>query len=88
MIIFFGSSEFSIEALKACLQSGRRVLRVITTPDRPKGRGLKLQPTPVRLFCEQNQIPVEAPEKLKDEALIAKIKSFGPEFFVVSSTEK
>lgn len=88
MIIFFGSSEFSLEALKACLQSPYRVLLVITTPDRPRGRGLKLQPTPVRLFCEQNQVPVEAPEKLKEEALMERVKALNPDFFVVSSYGK
>ncbi len=88
MIIFFGSSEFSIEALTACLESRHRILLVITTPDRPKGRGLKLQPTPVRLFCEQKGIPVEAPDKLKDEILMGKVKALNPDFFVVSSYGK
>lgn len=88
MIVFFGSSEFSLEALKACLETRRKVGLVITTPDRPKGRGLKFQPTPVRLFCEQNQIPFEAPDKLKDESLIARVKSLNPDFFAVSSYGK
>ncbi len=88
MIVFFGSSDFSIEALKACLASRFPVGLVITTPDRPKGRGLKLQPAPVRLFCEQNKISFVAPEKLKDEALITQVKSLNPDFFVVSSYGK
>ena len=87
-IVFFGSSDFSIPSLKACLESKHPVSLVITTPNRKKGRGLKEFPTPVRIFCEENKIPVEAPETLKDEALLEKVKALKPEFYVVASYGK
>jgi methionyl-tRNA formyltransferase len=87
-IIFFGSSEFSLGALKASLQSGHPVSLVITTPDANKGRGLQSQPTPVRIFAEENGFPFEAPENLKDSELLKKIENLKPEFYVVSSYGK
>ncbi|MBN1688151.1 MAG: methionyl-tRNA formyltransferase [Candidatus Omnitrophica bacterium] len=84
-IIFFGSSDFSMKALEACLESGHEVVLIITTPDKKKGRGLVMQPTPVRLFAEERQLPCEMPETLKDEALLEKIKALTPDLFVVSS---
>lgn len=86
-IIFFGSSEFSLFALRTCLEKNK-VLSIITTPDQKKGRGLKLIPNAVRRFCLEDHLPVEAPERLKDEILLAKIKNLKPELFVVSSYGK
>ena len=87
-VIFFGSSEFSIAALKACLDFPLRILKVITTPDRKKGRGLKEMPTPVRIFAEERKLPVAAPENLKSGELIQEIQNLKPELFVVSSYGK
>ena len=87
-VIFFGSSEFSLAALKACLDSGHKVLTVITTPDKGKGRGLKETPNPVRLFCQGHGLPVEAPGTLKEQNLIQKMGALKPELFVVSSYGK
>ncbi len=87
-LVFFGSSEFSLAALKACLESRQQAALVITTPDQKKGRGLKLAPTVVREFCTEKGIRVEAPESLKDAALIERVKSLKPDLFVVSSYGK
>ena len=87
-IIFFGSSEFSLAALRACLENSHQVLLVITTPDKPKGRGLKLTPTPVRQYCREKGIPVEAPQTLKDPLGLAKVEQLQPDLFVVSSYGK
>ncbi|MDD5672375.1 MAG: methionyl-tRNA formyltransferase [Candidatus Omnitrophica bacterium] len=87
-IIFFGSSEFSIPALQACLDSAHRIALVITTPDQKKGRGLKVAPTVVKVFCQKNGIPVESPGNLKDPQMIDRVRALMPELFVVSSYGK
>ena len=87
-IIFFGSSDFSLPALKTCLKTPHKVLHVITTPDQKKGRGLKESPSPVHLFCEERAIPVSAPANLKQPELLAKVQSLKPDLFVVASFGK
>jgi methionyl-tRNA formyltransferase len=87
-IIFFGSSEFSIPALRACLDSPHEVILAITTPDKKQGRGLKVLPTAVRRYAEEKNIPLEAVENLKDVPFFQKISGLKPDFFVVSSYGK
>ena len=87
-IVFFGSSEFSLAALQACLNSRYGVELVVTTPDQKQGRGLKEVPTPVRLFCEKNRVPVEAPARLSETAVFEIIKRIRPDVYVVSSYGK
>jgi len=87
-IVFFGSSDFSIPALKACLDSPHEVILVVSTPDQKKGRGLKLHPTPVKTFALEHKLPVEAPDKLKDSACFERVKKLKPDLFVVSSYGK
>ena len=57
-VVFFGSSEFSIVVLNKVLSAQCSVLGVITTPDKPTGRHLKLTPNPVKVFAQKNNIPV------------------------------
>ncbi|MBI3313045.1 MAG: methionyl-tRNA formyltransferase [Candidatus Omnitrophica bacterium] len=88
-IVFFGSSEFSLAAFAACLESTyHRVVLVVTTPDRKKGRGLKTLPTPVRILAEARSLAVEAPESLKSEKLLEQVAALKPDLFVVSSYGK
>lgn len=87
-IIFFGSSDFSLPALRACLESCFKVSLVITTPDRRKGRGLKFGPTPVKSFALDEGLPVVSPETLKNPELVQRVKELRPAFFVVSSYGK
>src|SRR3989338_1203450 len=87
-IIFFGSSDFSLPLLEACLQSGQELARVVTTPDQKKGRGLKVQANPVKLFCEQNGIAFMAPETLKTPESLEPVKAIQPHLFVVASYGK
>lgn len=87
-IIFFGSSEFSISSLQACIDSKHEVLLVVTTPDRKKGRGLEEFPTPVKIFAQKQELPVESPEDLKYPAILDKARSLHPDLFVVASYGK
>lgn len=71
------------------MEMGEKVVLVVTTPDRPQGRGLKLTPTPVRLFAEASGLPVTAPATLKNNiALEDQIRSLQPDLFVVASYGK
>lgn len=65
-IVFMGTPEFAVESLKAILKAGFPVKGVVTSPDKPSGRGLQLQSSPVKLFALEKNIPVLQPLKLKD----------------------
>lgn len=82
-IVYMGTPEFAIEPLKSIIEAGYNVSAVITVPDKPAGRGLKLQPSPVKVFAEQNHIPVLQPEKLKDPQFIQTLKELNPDIAVV-----
>ena len=60
-----GTPEFSVPCLKALVENGMNVVGVFTQPDRPKGRGNKLTPSPVKTFAESAAIPVFQPEKIR-----------------------
>lgn len=87
-IVFFGSSEFSLASLKACLDSGIPVSLVITTPDVQKGRGLQTLPTPVKVFAQKNNLSVMDPPNLKDPAVFEQVKNLNPAYFAVASYGK
>ena len=84
-IIFFGSSDFSIPPLEYCLRSGHKISAVITTPDKPKGRGLRLEPNPVRAKCIEVGLLTFGPSSLRDLEWVKKITSLEPDLFVVAS---
>ncbi len=82
-LIFMGTPDFARVSLKKLLESNHEVLAVVTVPDKPKGRGLKLQPSPVKEFAVANQLPVFQPESLKDPEFIQTLKNFNADAFVV-----
>ena len=63
-VIFMGTPEFSVPCL-AMLAETCDVIAVVTQPDKPRGRGQKLTPSPVKAFAAQHDIPVYQPEKIK-----------------------
>ena len=65
-IIFMGTPDFAKESLEAIYNEGHNIIAVITNPDRPKGRGMKMIASPVKEFCIQKSISVLQPEKIKD----------------------
>ena len=77
-----GTPEFAVPTLKL-LNETAEVLCVVTQPDKPKGRGHKLQPPPVTIFAEQNKIPVLQPTKLKSPEIIKQLADFQADFIVV-----
>lgn len=64
-IVFMGTPDFSVPCLKALIDSGENVSAVFTQPDKPKGRGYKLMPTPVKEIALSHNIPVYQPVSLK-----------------------
>ena len=83
-IIFMGTPDFAVSALKALHESKLFDIRlVVSQPDRPKGSGRKLEPTPVKAYAQSVGYPVEQPESVKSEAFIELAKTIAPDFFVV-----
>jgi len=81
-IIFMGTPVFSVPSLKAIYEK-YGVEAVVTVPDKPKGRGRKLQGSPVKEFAIENGIAILQPDKLSDESFIAEIKEINPDIICV-----
>jgi methionyl-tRNA formyltransferase len=82
-IIFFGTPEFAAEQLKNTIESGFDVVAVVTAPDKPAGRGKKLQQSAVKLMATKYNLPIYQPEKLKDETFIKSLESYQAVVFIV-----
>ncbi len=82
-IIFFGTPEFAVPTLRALIKAQEEILLVVTQPDKPKGRGKKVQPTPIKKLALEYGLPVIQPEKIRDESFINTIKKLNAEFGVV-----
>jgi len=68
-IIFLGTPRFAVPTLRALIHEGYDILSVVTQPDRPKGRGRKLTPSPVKILAEENNLTILQPERLDDSFL-------------------
>jgi methionyl-tRNA formyltransferase len=84
-IIFAGTPEFAVPALAALIEAGHHVVLVLTQPDRPAGRGMKLKASPVKLLAEQHQLPIFQPSTLKDEAAQATIAGANADVMIVAA---
>jgi methionyl-tRNA formyltransferase len=84
-IVFAGTPEFARHALSALALAGHAISLVLTQPDRPAGRGMKLTPSPVKLEAEALGIPVYQPERLRDPATHGPIREARPEVMVVAA---
>ena len=83
-VVFWGSPDFAVESLKAVINSKHKVIGVITQPDKPRGRGKKIIPTPVKKTAMDYNIPVFQPDKLKNNMeFIDSLKRLNPDIFVV-----
>ncbi len=84
-IIFAGTPEFAVPALAALIDAGHEVVMVLTQPDRPAGRGMKLKPSPVKVLAEQHGLRVFQPETLKDVAVQAQIAAVNADVMIVAA---
>ncbi|MBO7170009.1 MAG: methionyl-tRNA formyltransferase, partial [Clostridia bacterium] len=82
-ILFMGTPDIAATCLASLLDEGVRVVAVVSQPDRPKGRGMTLLPTPVKALATERGIPVFQPESLKDEALLPLLQETAPDAIVV-----
>jgi methionyl-tRNA formyltransferase len=87
-IIFFGTPEFAVPTLNALLASRHVVTAVVTQPDRPKGRGQHLYPSPVKTAALAAGVPVLQPERLRDESFLQALAALQPDLGVVAAYGK
>lgn len=82
-IVFMGTPEFAVESLKAIIGAGYTVKGVVTSQDKPSGRGLQLRSSPVKLFALENNIPVLQPLKLKDPEFLEALRNWHADLQVI-----
>ena len=83
-IVFMGTPDFAKESLEAVYNAGHEILAVVTNPDRPKGRGMKLVASPVKEFALEKNLKIYQPEKVKNNVeFIEEIKRFKPDVICV-----
>ncbi len=82
-IVFMGTPEFAVPSLAALLADSFEVVAVVTAPDKPAGRGLKIHESAVKKFAITRKIPVLQPERLKNPAFIKELNSFQADLQVV-----
>ena len=85
-VVFAGTPEFAVPCLQALLDSKEVVVAAVyTQPDRPAGRGKKLQPSPVKLLAEKYDVPVCQPQSFKEQEDIQKLREIKPDLMVVTA---
>ena len=82
-IAYFGTPEFAASQLEAILKAGYKVAVVVTMPDKPAGRGRKIQYSDVKKTALEHNLPLLQPEKLKDPAFLEQLASYQANLFVV-----
>lgn len=82
-IVFLGTPDFAVESLRRIVEGGYNVVGVVTMPDKPAGRGKHLTASPVKEYALSQGLKVMQPEKLKDEAFVAELRSLEADLFVV-----
>ena len=83
-IVFMGTPDFARESLEAVYNNGHEILAVVTNPDKPKGRGMKMVASPVKEFALEKGIKIYQPEKVrKNEEFINEIRTLNPDVICV-----
>ncbi len=83
-ILFMGTPDFARESLESIYNAGYNILGVVTNPDKPKGRGMKMIASPVKEFAIEKDIPVYQPLKVRNnEEFIEKMKELNPDLICV-----
>ena len=82
-VVFMGTPDFAVPSLQKLLDAGFEVCAIYTQPDKPKGRGHKLQAPPVKELALRHEIPVFQPASLRKEEVQQELKSFQPDVIVV-----
>lgn len=82
-IVYMGTPDFAVESLRALVEGGYNVVGVITMPDKPAGRGYKIQYSPVKQYALEHNLPLLQPEKLKDEAFLEALRAWNADLQIV-----
>ena len=84
-IIFMGTPDFAVGALKACIEAGHEVLLVVTQPDKAQGRSKELKPPAVKVCAMEYNLPVFQPERIKREEAVSVLKQYDADLYVVAA---
>lgn len=84
-IVFMGTPDFAVGTLEALIEAGHQVAAVVTQPDKPKGRGKTLMPTPVKEVALRHDIPVYQPKKVREPEFVETLRKLEPEVIVVAA---
>ena len=82
-IVFMGTPEFAVPALKSLIEGPDNVIAVVTQPDRPRGRGRKLVASPIKIEAEKEKIRVLQPQKVGEQECVKMLRDMEPDLFVV-----
>ncbi len=78
-----GTPDFAVPTLRALCENGYDVIGVLTKEDKPRGRGHQMMPTPIKVYAQEQNIPVYQPNTLRDEAFASLLSELGPDMIVV-----
>ncbi len=82
-IVFMGTPDFAVASLSALVNAGCNIVGVITAPDKPAGRGMKMQESAVKKFAVENKLKILQPQKLKDPKFLEELKSLNATLQIV-----
>lgn len=82
-VVFMGTPDFSVGTLRELVKAGHEVVGVVSQPDKPKGRGKSLMPTPVKEAALELGLPVYQPKKVRDSEFLEVLRELAPEVIVV-----
>ncbi len=82
-IVFMGTPDFAVESLSSLVEGGYNVVGVITMPDKPAGRGHKIQYSPIKQYALEHDLPLLQPEKLKDEEFLQALRNLKADLQIV-----
>ena len=84
-IVYMGTPDFAVPPLAALVKAGYEVTAVVTQPDKPKGRGKTLMPTPVKEEAMKHEIPVYQPVKVRDPEFVETLTGLAPDLIIVAA---
>lgn len=87
-IVFMGTPDFAVSALQALAEDGQEIALVLTQPDKPKGRGHQLTPSPVKAYAQTLGLTVETPATLRNEDVQALLRAQNADLFIVAAYGK
>lgn len=82
-IVFMGTPDFAVESLRVLTENGYNIVGVITMPDKPAGRGHKIQYSAVKKYALEHNLPLLQPEKLKDESFLNELRKWNADLQIV-----